>query len=147
MRLLILTLLWLGTSIDCRAQAPGPGNLQIETGIPSLYQTFADYFPVGAAVWREDITGPHAELLKKHFNSITAENAMKWGVIEPTEGNFNFAPADALVEFARVNHMLVRGHTLCWHKQYPSWLFQDANGKPMTATAENKALLLRRLES
>ena len=84
----------------------------IQNDIPSLYRTFENYFSVGAAIWPGDISGPHSELLKKHFNSITAENAMKWAVIEPTEGNFNFAPADALVGFAKSNHMLVRGHTL-----------------------------------
>jgi beta-glucosidase len=131
----------------CSQAQVAAGNLQIQTDIPSLSETFADYFPVGAAIWREDITGPHAELLKKHFSSVTAENAMKWAVIEPTEANFNFAPADALVEFAKTNHMLVRGHTLCWHKQYPAWLFQDANGAAMTPTPENKALLLQRLEN
>jgi beta-glucosidase len=120
---------------------------EIQRDIPSLYQNLAGYFPVGAAIWQGDISGPHSELLKKHFNSITAENAMKWAVIEPVEGKFNFAPADALVEFAKANHMHARGHTLCWHKQVPAWLFKDASGKDMTPTPENKALLLRRLEN
>lgn len=120
---------------------------EIQRDIPSLYQTLAGYFPIGAAISQGDISGPHGELLKKHFNSITAENAMKWAVIEPVEGKFNFAPADALVEFAKTNHMRVRGHTLCWHKQLPSWLFRDASGKEMTPSPENKALLLRRLEN
>jgi beta-glucosidase len=119
----------------------------IQNDLPSLYRTFENYFPIGAAIWPGDVNGTHSELLKKHFNSITAENAMKWAVIEPTEGNFNFAPADSLVAFARSNHMLVRGHTLCWHKQLPRWLFKDASGNPMTPTPENKALLLRRLEN
>src|SRR5262249_7043693 len=77
----------------------------------------------------------------------TTENAMKWEVIEPKEGVFNFAPADALVGFAKTNHMRVRGHTLCWHKQLPAWVFKDASGNEMTPTPQNKALLLRRLEN
>ena len=121
--------------------------LRIQTDIPSLYKTFADYFPVGAAIWRGDITGPHSELLTKHFNSITTENAMKMGSLQPTEGNFNFANADALVSFAKANHMLVRGHTLVWHKQIPPWLFKDSSDNDVRPTPENKALLLQRLES
>src|SRR5215813_5278028 len=162
--LALVFLLALCTSSPASAQAPAlsqlaqnrPGpeppasaadGLAIQNDIPSLQQVFSGYFTVGAAIWAGDISGPHSELLKKHFNSITAENVMKWAVIEPAEGNFNFAPADALVGFAKSNHMLIRGHTLCWHKQVPPWLFKDPSGNPMTPTPENKALLLRRLEN
>lgn len=60
--------------------------------------------------------------LTENFNSVTPENQMKWGVVEPEQGAFNFAPADALVRFARRNNMLVRGHTLLWHNSLPSWV-------------------------
>ena len=118
-----------------------------EPNIPSVYQTLAPYFPVGAAIWSGDLTGEHAVLLKKHFNSVTSENDMKWGSLQPTEGAFTYAAADAQVSFARANNMLVRGHTLVWHQQNPAWLFNDSNGNPMTPTPENKALLLQRLEN
>src|SRR5215204_4699859 len=118
-----------------------------EPNIPSVYQTLAPYFPVGAAIWSGDLTGEHAVLLKKHFNSVTSENDMKWGSLQPTEGVFTFANADAQVAFAKANNMLVRGHTLVWHTQNPAWLFNDAAGQPMTPTPENKALLLQRLEN
>lgn len=125
------------------AAAPGDNGA---LAAPSLYQALAPYFPVGAAVTPADVQGPHSEILKRHFNSIVAENDMKWSRIEPAEGVFRFARADALVAFARANHMLVRGHTLLWHQQVPSWVFEDANGNPMEATPENKALLLSRLK-
>ncbi|HEX4002954.1 MAG TPA: endo-1,4-beta-xylanase [Candidatus Acidoferrales bacterium] len=125
-----------------RAAAPA-----IQTDIPSLCQSLSADFPVGAAIWLGDISGPHSDLLKQHFNSITAENDMKWEYLEPGEGKFTFGVADALVAFARANHMLVRGHNLAWHEQNPKWLFEDANGKEMQPTPENKALLLRRLQN
>jgi Beta-1,4-xylanase len=118
-----------------------------ERVIPSVYQAFAQYFPIGAAVGQGDLTGEHAFLLTKHFNSITSENDMKWSSLQPTEGNFTYATADAQVSFANTNNMAVRGHTLIWHNQNPTWLFNDANGNPMTPTPENKALLLQRLEN
>jgi len=124
---------------------PSP-SVQIQTEIPSVSETLADYFPVGAAIWRGDIVGSHSELLRKHFKSITAENDMKWASLRPTETSFNFSNADALISFARANHMRVRGHTLVWHKQNPPWLFKDASGNDMRPTPENKALLLQRLE-
>lgn len=126
---------------------PQEAEPAMQTDIPSLCESLAAYFPVGAAIWRGDITGLHSELLKKHFNSITAENDMKWEYVEPTEGNFTFAAADALVAFAKANHMLVRGHNLAWHEQNPKWLFEDANGREIEPTPENKALLLRRLQN
>src|SRR5262249_1184506 len=64
-----------------------------------------------------------------------------------TEGTFNFAPADAQVNFAKANRMRIRGHTLIWHSQIPAWVFNDASGAPMTPTPENKALLLQRMEN
>jgi endo-1,4-beta-xylanase len=118
-----------------------------ERNIPSVYEALANDFRVGAAVWQGDLTGEHAFLLTKHFNAITSENDMKWQTLQPTEGAFNFAPADAQVAFAKAHDIPVRGHTLAWHSQTPAWVFNDASGNPMTPTPENKALLLQRLET
>ena len=116
-----------------------------ERDIASVHEAFSHDFAVGAAVWQGDLAGEHAFLLGKHFNSITSENDMKWGPLQPVEGSFNFANADAQVAFAKARGQAVRGHTLVWHDQNPAWLFQ-VNGAPMTPTPENKALLLQRLE-
>ena len=48
---------------------------------------------------------------------------MKWSSLQPTEGNFTFATADAQVALAKANSMQVRGHTLVWHDQMPAWVF------------------------
>ncbi|WP_372348386.1 endo-1,4-beta-xylanase [Streptomyces sp. KL116D] len=56
------------------------------------------------------------------FNSVTAENVMKWEVVEPTRGTYDWSQADELVDFARRHHQSVRGHTLLWHNQLPAWL-------------------------
>ena len=48
---------------------------------------------------------------------------MKWGTLQPAEGTFTFATADAQVAFAKAHNQAVRGHTLVWHQQNPAWLF------------------------
>jgi len=118
-----------------------------ERDIPSVHQTLASFFPVGAAIHAGDLTGEHAFLLTKHFSSVTSENDMKWSSLQNVEGTFTYAAADAQVAFAKANGLRVRGHTLVWHQQTPAWVFNDANGVPMTPTPENKALLLARLEN
>jgi len=115
--------------------------------IPSLYRSLAEYFPVGAAVWQGDLTGPHSELLIEHFNSLVAENAMKMAPLQPREGVFDFTAADAIVNCAKAHHFLIRGHTLIWHGSDPAWLFKDANGDDLKSGPESKAIVLRRLEN
>jgi len=47
---------------------------------------------------------------------------MKWEVVEPQRGQYDFSAADQLVRFARAHQQKVRGHTLVWHNQLPGWL-------------------------
>lgn len=135
--------------ICCQAQtAPDQTNsLRVSAlDAPSLYQSLRAYFPIGAAVRPRDIEGEHGEVLKRHFNSIVAENDMKWARIHPAEDTFDFRRADELVSFARANHLLLRGHNLVWHQQVPGWVFLDRDGNEMQPTPANKTLLLDRLE-
>lgn len=99
------------------------------------------YFDIGVAIEPQSTTkDKEIDLMKRHFNSITAENAMKWSSLQPTEGNFNWTNADKIVSFARSNNMKVRGHTLCWHQQVPNWIFVE-NGE--TASKEKVLERLR----
>ncbi|GAA2392243.1 endo-1,4-beta-xylanase [Streptomyces glaucosporus] len=60
--------------------------------------------------------------LNREFNSITAENEMKWDALEPSRNSFNFSTADRIANHARSQGMKLRGHTLVWHSQLPSWV-------------------------
>ena len=123
-----------------RAETP------VQENIPALKTVLAPYFKVGSAVDRDMVDTPHGALLARHFNSITPGNDLKWATLQPTEGQFDFARADRLVDFAAQHGMQVRGHTLIWHEQTPAWVFRDAQGQPLTASAAHKALLLARME-
>ncbi len=65
-------------------------------------------------------------LLAREFSGVTAENVMKWALVEPRRGVFDYTAADNLVEFARQHGQVVRGHTLVWHNQLPAWLTEAA---------------------
>ena len=73
------------------------------------------------------------DLLKKHFQIITPENCMKPVAIQPTQGSFNFAQADAFVAFAQQNKFEIVGHCLVWAKddRTPPWFYLDDAGNPL----------------
>ncbi|MGX1476853.1 UNVERIFIED_CONTAM: endo-1,4-beta-xylanase [Streptomyces canus] len=77
---------------------------------------------MGTAVTGSKLTGTYGDLAGAQFNSLTPGNAMKWGSVEPTRGSYNWAEADQIVNFAEAHGQQVRGHTLVWHSQNPSWL-------------------------
>jgi endo-1,4-beta-xylanase len=60
--------------------------------------------------------------IAEQFSTVTAENVMKWQLVEPTQGQYDWDAADGLVRFAQRIHATVRGHTLVWHNQLPGWL-------------------------
>ena len=61
-------------------------------------------------------------VVTKEFNSITAENAMKMGALQPSRGNFFWTDADYLVSYAQSNNKRIHGHTLNWHISLPGWV-------------------------
>lgn len=117
----------------------------VDTDLPSIWQTYADDWPVGVAIDERETTGASAELLLHHYNQLTAENHMKPENIEPREGEFTFGAADQLLDFAVANDLTVYGHTLVWHSQTPDWFFEDADGNPLTDSAEHQELLRQRM--
>lgn len=104
----------------------------IQTNIPSIFQSLQSFFPVGGEVDTSDVSGPHEQLLVKHFNSLTSGNDMKWSSVENIKGTFNYANADAEVAVAVCNDMKVRGHNLVWANgsQTPSYVFGDGSNSP-----------------
>ena len=114
---LTLTILVGGTasaSADDRFRPPAdslralaaPINLRIGTGATPFNFDHPDY----------------AKITGEQFSSLTPGNEMKWQVVEPTKGTFDWSGADRLVTFAEQHGQLVRGHTLVWHNQLPNWL-------------------------
>lgn len=108
----------------------------------SLKEIFKDDFYIGAALNYEQVEGKDIQglnLVRLHFNTISPENLLKWGPVHPRPDEYNFGPADDYVAFGEEEEMFIIGHTLIWHQQTPDWVFEDADGKPIT----RKALLER----
>ncbi len=95
--------------------------------------TYQGYFTVGVAVNMRNINDPQTvEIIKKNYNSVTAENDMKPISVHPREGEWTWQNADAIANFCRQNGIKMRGHCLCWHSQFCDWMFTDKNGKEVT---------------
>lgn len=97
----------------------------------TLKAAFEKSFLIGAAlnksqIWENDRIG--IAIIKKHFNTISPENSLKWESIHPDKERYDFADADRFVEFGEENKMFIVGHTLIWHNQTPKWVFTDEKG-------------------
>ena len=98
-----------------------------------LKDAYNDYFTIGVAVNIRNVSNEdQIALIKKNFNSITAENDMKPVSVQPREGEWNWGNADKIADFCRKNGIKLRGHCLAWHSQFCDWMFTDKNGKPAT---------------
>jgi endo-1,4-beta-xylanase len=74
---------------------------------------------------------------------VTPENCLKPVAVQPQEGRFDFARADAFVDFAKPKGLPVVGHCLVWAKddRTPPWFFRDG------ANAAGRELVLARMKA
>ena len=108
-------------------------GMPVDNGPASLKDAYDGYFTVGVAVNQRNVSdSTQIELIKKEFNSITAENDMKPGELHPAEGVWNWERGDKIADFCRKNGIKLRGHCLVWHSQFCDWMFNDKNGKPVS---------------
>ncbi|MEU1246903.1 endo-1,4-beta-xylanase [Micromonospora arida] len=91
----------------------------------------------GAAVATNKLsTSVYTTVLNREFNSVVAENEMKWDATEPQQGRFSYTGGDRLVSHAQANGMSVRGHALLWHQQEPGWA-QGMSGSALRSAMIN----------
>ena len=125
---------------------------------PSLCKAYEKYFRIGSAV-SSRLTADRelAEILCRHFSSITADNQMKpWSVLDreatlangdPLHAAVNFDRVDALLSFAKEHGIAMRYHTLAWHNQTPVWFFKENGEDDWNAPNASKETMLARLEN
>src|SRR5689334_25185638 len=105
-----------------------PAPAQAATTLGAQAATSGRYFGTAVAAGKlGDST--YATILDREFNMITPENEMKWDTTEPSRGNFNFGPADQIVNHALSHGQRMRGPTTVWHPQFAGCVssITDAN--------------------
>jgi endo-1,4-beta-xylanase len=129
-------LAWTGgqaLAANSNGAAPAPIPERSASVTSGLKDAFAGKFLIGCA---GDLPRGYSEAelanIKANYKIITPENCMKPQLTHPSETNFSFARADALVQWCQDNNIMVWGHTLAWHAQTPRWFFQGTNGEPVT---------------
>ena len=119
----------------------GMKGISIEEKIPSLCETFKPYMNIGTSVPAYDISHPNFEtdLIKKHFNTVVAENSCKMMSIYKGEDDFYWDEADLFMNFASENKLRARWHNFVWHAQCAPWAFyKDPSKLNMQDFFENK---------
>lgn len=127
MRFILLIAFCLNTIFISNAQTLHLS--ETSESVPALKSVLS--FPIGAAVGIKYLRNnpSYRNLLKEQFNSITAENVMKFKALHPEEHRFSFDSADEVVAFAEENNMRVHGHTLLWALNNPAWVMSFQGDK------------------
>ncbi len=105
----------------------------------SLFELAASYgFKMGTVYNTKTATDKkYGELMKYHFNSMTAANEMKaYSMLNEADSKkkyvdensmpaINFENADIIMDFAKENGIKVRGHVLVWDADMCDWFFRE----------------------
>src|SRR5579864_8345690 len=116
-----------------------PKSVPIPAEVNTLRQAGeARHIIIGTAAAARLLEEPdYATILGSEFGQLQAENEMKFALIHPrsdTDPNpYDFKGADALVVFAQSHNMVIRGHTLVWHRQVPKWVSEGKYAAPQLA--------------
>jgi endo-1,4-beta-xylanase len=76
----------------------------------------------------------HETAFLRECRLLVSQNELKWAILRPAPGVFDFRRADRLAVFAAAHRLAFRGHTLVWHISNPSWLgamLTPANGEKL----------------
>lgn len=118
----LLALLVLFVAATCSSSATRSGaDLPLRTLAEQRGLRF------GTAVAEEALADDagYRDFVATQYSQVTPEMALKWSILEPAPGVYDFAAADRLVNFAERNEQAVRGHTLVWHRRIPPWVEQE----------------------
>lgn len=77
----------------------------------------------GSAIQARQLSDrPFRDTFARECSILVPEVELKWDVVHPAPGKYNFGPADTLMSFAKQNNIKFRGHPLVWHQKLPDWV-------------------------
>src|ERR1700679_2609593 len=83
-------------------------------------------FPMGSAVVSSPLQSNYyyQGTFLTEYNSMTSDYELKFNIVEPEQGVFNYTPGDYLVSFAAQHHIRMHAHNLIWHDPaaLPAWV-------------------------
>lgn len=74
----------------------------------------------GVSTWAQNPR--YRAAVSAHFHLASPENALKFSSIEPADGIWTFAEANAIIELGLARGGSSRGHTYVWHSAVPGWV-------------------------
>lgn len=96
-----------------------------------LKDEFAGYFRVGNTLNSKTVKDSNiTNALLKEYNSVTCPNELKpdFTMVQSTSSNnkvgVSLKNAAAIMDFCVEHNIGMRGHTLVWHSQTPTWFFK-----------------------
>ncbi len=128
-------LLPLAGLVGCQA-ITNPSNTD---SAPALKQRATDrgvFFGACSSSYKLQVNPDYAALVTSQCNALTSESELKWAIVHPQPGQFDFTGSDALIAFADAHEMLLRGHCLVWHEALPDWVAATPAGAPAAALLE-----------
>ena len=103
--------------------------LAFQVSAQSLKDVFANDFLMGVSLSGRNVrNAAEQDLIRKEFNSVTCENAMKPASLHPSPNVWRWEEADRIANFCRENGIKMRGHCLVWHNQFSDWMLYDESG-------------------
>lgn len=132
---------WIGARVGSFTMPEGDVVLDttFRRQMAPLKDVYRDHFDVGN-IWSGPQTyapgSPNEATVARHYDVMTAENAMKPDQLLPNENidpetgdfTFDFTAADAFVDETLARGMDVHGHVLVWHGQSPARLNSGPTG-------------------
>lgn len=136
--LVVLVSARVGLAMDCRDPASDCTLRETAEQVGVYYGAAISPAPLAA----DPAYGP---AFVRETNSLTLENHLKWNLVHPAPGVWDFSVADQLIDFAAANGMRIRGHTLVWDQDLvdstPAWV------TAITDPAELRAVLAEHVQT
>jgi len=128
---------------------------QAQQSSHGLKDVYANYFRIGTCYpYQQTSDATLRNVILREFNSITHENGLKPDATmqqaNSTDNDIKVTlnnEAKAVLDFCNTNNIPLRGHTLVWHSQTPSWFFHANMQSGNNNALASKETMYKRMES